>query len=83
MSADHEAAIRRACDALADALVAAVAEGPAPEPDRLLSIPQAAELLNLSRTSVYAMIGRGELRTLTAGRRRLVPSSAIGELARR
>ncbi len=51
-------------------------------PDRLLSVDEAAEALGIGRTAVYGEINAGRLRTLTVGRRRLVPSSAIAERAR-
>ncbi len=84
MSADHEAAIRAATDALADAILAAVrAEANSHETvaEQLLSIEQAAELTGVGRTTIYAAIGAGRLRSIKVGRRRLVPASAIAELA--
>lgn len=48
-------------------------------PDRLLSIEEAAAILGVKRTSVYRVIGAGELRSVKVGRRRLVPSSAVDE----
>lgn len=79
MTPDAESRIRTAFAELADAVVAAVrAEAPvAGAPERLLSIDQAAELLGVGRTRVYAELASGRLRSVTAGRRRLVPSSAI------
>lgn len=51
-------------------------------PDRLLSVREACEQLGgISRTTFYQLVDRGELRTLTCGRRRLVPQSAIDEYA--
>jgi len=48
------------------------------EQDRLLvRIPEAAERLGLSRSSVYELIGAGELRTVRYGRAVRVP---VGEL---
>lgn len=46
---------------------------------RLLSIKHACRLLGLGRTSLYTLIGSGQLRSVTVGRRRLVPSDAIEE----
>ncbi|GIW20851.1 MAG: hypothetical protein KatS3mg065_1147 [Chloroflexota bacterium] len=46
---------------------------------RLVAIRCAALRLNVSRSTVYALIGRGELRTVTIGRRRLVPEAALVE----
>ena len=46
-------------------------------PDRLLSIREAADVLGIGRTALYGEIGAGRLRSVTVGRRRLVPASAI------
>jgi excisionase family DNA binding protein len=84
MTADHEAAIRAATDALAAAILAAVrAEAVSNDagPEQLLSIDQAAALAGVGRTTIYAAIGAGRLRSIKVGRRRLVPASAIAELA--
>jgi excisionase family DNA binding protein len=51
------------------------------EPDRLLSIEQAARALGIGRTALYSEIGAGRVRSVKVGRRRLVPSSAISEVA--
>ena len=48
-------------------------------PDRLLSIDEAADALGIGRTRAYREIQDGRLRTVTVGRRRLVPASAIDE----
>lgn len=48
-------------------------------PDRLLSIPEAAARASIGRTLMYDLIGRGEVRTLRAGRRVLIPESALSE----
>jgi excisionase family DNA binding protein len=53
------------------------------EPDRLLSIEQAARALDIGRTALYSEIGAGRIRSVKVGRRRLVPSSAISEIASR
>jgi len=64
---------------LVDALRAELrAETPA-GPDRLLDIAAACDRLSLGRTRVYHEIASGALRSISAGRRRLVPESAIGE----
>jgi excisionase family DNA binding protein len=86
MTADHEAATdaRAATDALAAAILAAVrAEAVSSDagPEQLLSIDRAAVLAGVGRTSIYAEIGAGRLRSVKVGRRRLVPASAIHELA--
>lgn len=44
-----------------------------PVPTRLAyPVADAAELLGVGRTYVYELMGRGELRSFTVGRRRLV-----------
>jgi excisionase family DNA binding protein len=53
------------------------------EPDRLLSIEQAADALGIGRTALYLEIGAGRIRSIKVGRRRLIPSSAISEVASR
>jgi excisionase family DNA binding protein len=84
MTADHEAAIRAATDALAAAILDAVrAEAVSNDagPEQLLSIDRAAVVAGVGRTTIYAAIGAGRLRSVKVGRRRLVPASAIAELA--
>jgi len=44
---------------------------------RLLSIKQACDSLGISRTSVYSALASGKLRSVTVGRRRLIPIDAI------
>ena len=45
--------------------------------ERLLTINEVADLLCISRWSVYQLIWSGQLRTLKIGRRRLVRPSAL------
>lgn len=45
----------------------------------LLNVDEAAEALRLSRSLLYELIRSGQLRTVKAGRRRLVPVSALAE----
>jgi excisionase family DNA binding protein len=46
--------------------------------DRLvLSVPEAADLLGISRALGYELIARGELPSLRLGRRILVPRAAL------
>lgn len=52
------------------------ASGPQP---LLLSVEGAADVLNISRSLTYELAARGDLRTVTIGRRRLVPIDAIAE----
>ena len=76
-----EAAITELADALREELRTDLAdrEGP-PE---LLSIEQASRRLGIGRTAAYDAIGRGELRSVKVGRRRLIPADALAELAQR
>ena len=53
------------------------------EPDRLLSVEQAAQVLAIGRTSLYSEIRAGRIRSVKVGRRRLIPSSAITDFASR
>jgi excisionase family DNA binding protein len=72
MSADRvELAVRE----LVDALRAEVT--PPPEPTTMVSIAEAAELLSVSRTSLYALMDSGELDSRHIGRRRLVPRAEL------
>ena len=57
--------------------IAAQATPPAPVPDRLLSINEAAGALGIGRSRLYEEVAAGRLRSLKVGRRRLVPASAI------
>ena len=45
----------------------------------LYEVDEAAEALRLSRSLLYELIRSGRLRTVKAGRRRLVPVSALDE----
>ncbi|WP_254068793.1 helix-turn-helix domain-containing protein [Streptomyces sp. TM32] len=45
----------------------------------LYRVKDAVRVLNMSRTVVYDLIRVGRLRTVTEGRTRLVPASAIAE----
>ena len=74
MSERVEALVRELVDALK-----AETSPPATAPPRLLSIPEAAGVLGVGRTLVYTEMGRGRLRSLKCGRRRLIPEAAIGE----
>ncbi|HYK96137.1 MAG TPA: helix-turn-helix domain-containing protein [Candidatus Dormibacteraeota bacterium] len=75
-----EAAVAELVDALR-AEVASRNEAPA-QPERLLDVDEARQALGgIARSTLYELIERGELRTLTIGRRRVVPSSAIAEMA--
>lgn len=45
--------------------------------ERLLTINEVADLLRISRWSVYQLIWSGQLHTLTIGRRRLIRPAAL------
>jgi excisionase family DNA binding protein len=66
--------------AFARAIVAVVT---ADEPDRNLSVTEAAARLGISRSSVYNLMTSGKLAFVQLGRRRLVPSSEVRRLTRR
>lgn len=44
---------------------------------RAFTVPQAAELLGLSEVYLRVMLRRGDIRSVKAGRRVLVPATAI------
>lgn len=48
-------------------------------PRHAYSLDEAAQSLGISRRTVYELMARGQLSTITLGRRRLVP---VGELER-
>ncbi len=45
-----------------------------------LTVDEFAYALGLGRTSIYAMIARGEVRTRTFGARRVIPRSEVARL---
>jgi len=47
-------------------------------PRQMLTIEQAAEALNIGRTTTYTLVGSGELESVRIGRLRRVPADAIG-----
>lgn len=71
-------ALAELAEALREELRAEAAADPR-APDRLLSIDEAARTLGIGRSRLYDEIGSGRLRSLSVGRRRLVPSGAIAE----
>ncbi len=82
MTADARRAAHEALDALLDAVAAtARAEPPDVPAERLLSVAEAARWLGIGRSTLYGEIGRGALRSIRVGRRRLVPSSAVAQYA--
>jgi len=75
MSEQLEAAIRQLVDALREELVVTAAPD---APERLLTVDDArAALGGIARSTIYVEIAEGRLRSLSVGRRRLIPSGAI------
>jgi len=73
------AAVAELVAALREELLAELARQPAPAPVRPLSIPEAAAMLGVSRSTLYAEIQAGRCRSVKVGGRRLVPTSALAE----
>jgi excisionase family DNA binding protein len=48
--------------------------------NRLLSLDGAADRLGVGRSTTKTLLGRGRLKSLKLGKRRLVPEAAIDEL---
>lgn len=44
---------------------------------KLYRVPEAMALLSLGRSTIYELIRSGRLRSVTEGRTRLIPASAI------
>lgn len=72
-----EAALAELAEAIREEVRAEAS--PATGPDRLLSIDEAAAALAIGRSALYGEIQSGRLRSVTVGRRRLIPAAAIGE----
>ena len=49
---------------------------------RILTVPEAAEELRVSKASLDRLIAAGKIQSFKVGRRRLVPDFAIDEYAR-
>ena len=71
MSDRVELAVRELVDALRAELA------PSPEPTTMVDLATAAQLLSVSRTSLYALMDSGQLDSRHIGRRRLVPRAAL------
>jgi excisionase family DNA binding protein len=53
------------------------------QPDRgtlTMSVPEAADVLGISRAFAYALVARGDLPSLRLGRRVVVPRRALEQL---
>ena len=81
MSARLDAALVELAAAIRAELRAEL-EVTAAAPERLLGIDEAASALGLGRTALYGEIAKRRLRSVTVGRRRLVPAGAIAEFIR-
>ena len=77
-----EAALAELADAIRDEVRAELATRPDGPPE-LLSIDRTSRRLGIGRTAVYDAIGRGDLRSIKVGRRRLIPADALAELTQR
>jgi excisionase family DNA binding protein len=77
MSGRLEAAVRELAEAIRDELLD---DALPPTPPDLCSINETARRLAVGRSSVYELIAQGRLRSVKAGRRRLIPASAIAAL---
>jgi excisionase family DNA binding protein len=75
-----EAAIAEFAAAIREEVFAAAHSAVDAPPAALLSIDQAAARAGIGRSLLYGAIGRGQLRSVKVGRRRLVPADAIGDL---
>jgi len=62
--------------------VAVVRLSPANSKQALFSVPEAAKALGLGTTTVKKLIASGDLPSITVGRRRLVPQSAVDNFGR-
>lgn len=58
---------------------AELADVTANEPRVLLTVEAAAERLSIGRTTMYALIKAGHIRTVRVGQLRRVPASALSE----
>ena len=84
MTPAAELKVRQAVEALVEAIVEAVSDQQ-PDPNtapRLYGAEEAAAQLGIGRTAVFAEIAAGRLRSVTVGRRRLIPASALVEFIR-
>lgn len=75
MSDRLEAAIRNLAAVLLEEMAAV--RPSLPEPVRLLSVVEASSELGIARSTLYTEMDSGRLRSLTIGKRRLIPSDAI------
>ena len=55
-------------------------DSPEPRPRRGLSIPEACEILGVSRATIYRRINDGSVRVVRLGGRVIVPSTEIDRI---
>lgn len=79
MTARLDAALAELAAAIRDEVRAELADR-TDGPPELLSIRAASARTGIGRTSMYAAIGRGQVRSIKVGRRRLIPADALAEL---
>ena len=78
----NEDELRAAVDTLVDVLVRGLRATTAedrPKPEQLLSVAEAATALGIGKTMAYQEIAAGRLRSIKAGRRRLVPETSLSD----
>ena len=71
--------VQATAEAIADALRGQM-PAPAVEPDTVLTVDEAAQSLDISRSLVYKLIGRGELDSIRIGNRRFIPVSDVNRI---
>ena len=65
---------------MSDSPATTVAPAPTVREPLAYSIPQALELVPIGRSSLYELIGSGQLRTVKLNGRRLIPRDALEAL---
>ena len=53
--------------------------GPPSAAKQLYRLPEAMEILSLSRSAIYELLRSGRLRSVKEGRARLIPATAIAD----
>jgi len=71
--------VQATAEAIADALRGQM-PAPAVEPDTVPTVDEAAQSLDISRSLVYKLIGRGELDSIRIGNRRFIPVSDVNRI---
>ena len=76
MSDRLTAALLEQAEAIREEVRAETEAGPR-TPDRLYDVGEAATALGITRSTLYGLIGSGELRSCKVGRRRLIPGARV------